>query len=108
MTPKERDITACLVTGALISIVTGLWPYYDKAYYLGIQAIHILFLLAVRIGTTHRTIRIITAALIFLSIGEAVDEIIGNNLSFRINDYVLLLTTIIVAYKLIKNGRYKA
>lgn len=103
MTTKERDIVYSLCGAAVISIFTGLWPNYDKLYYLGIQLIQILLLYAVYSAATHKTIKVVSIALIVLSLGECLDEVIGNNLSFHINDYVLVLLVLFMIIRSIRN-----
>lgn len=113
MTALERNSIIKLIAFAVVSITAGL--YYmlglpDWAYFFFRQLSEVILLYAVYCVFAHHSYyraKIITGGLIFLSIGEAVDETLGNNFSFHINDYVLLLIIIIVAYKLIKkNGRH--
>lgn len=117
MTPKEQNTIYKLCLYALIVVMAGLINlfsgYYEErtliiAYYTLQQLSHIVLILCVYGLTTNFTIRTILEALIILSVAELFDEIVGNNLNFRLNDYALLLAALYIVVKRAKrNGRPK-
>lgn len=90
---------------AIISICTGLLHHFevpDCYYFIGEQLSEIVLLYIIYTLLDDYTPKIIVQGLFMLSVGELFDEVLGNNIGFKINDYVLVIVAIFIVTKLIK------
>lgn len=108
MTPKERHIYYLLWLFAIVSICTGLIVHTglpDSVYFFGEQLSEILLLYVLYTFISNKQIRVLTGGLLLLSVSEMIDEVLGNNLSFRVNDYALAFLVLVIVYKSVKKWK---